>query len=77
MLLSDAKEGDRLVVTATLGEEVTLQALRFGINEGCEITVSKRIPGGPVIVSKNQLEIAIGPQIAVHIEVEPSRAARK
>lgn len=77
MVLSEAREGDRLIVTSTTGEEVTLQALRFGINEGCEITVHKRIPGGPVIVSKNQLEIAIGPQIAVHIEVEPCKAADK
>jgi Fe2+ transport system protein FeoA len=67
--LTEAREGDILVVTGTRGEEVTMQALRFGINEGTEIQVHKKIPGGPVIISKNQLEIAIGPQIAVNIEV--------
>jgi Fe2+ transport system protein FeoA len=67
--LTEAKEGDILVVTGTRGDDVTLQALRFGINEGSVIEVHKKIPGGPVIVSKNQLEIAIGPQIAVNIEV--------
>jgi ferrous iron transport protein A len=58
-----------LLVTGTRGDEVTLQALRFGINEGSEIQVHKKIPGGPVIISKNQLEIAIGPQLAVNIDV--------
>jgi Fe2+ transport system protein FeoA len=67
--LTEAREGDILVVTGTRGDEVTLQALRFGINEGSEIHVHKKIPGGPVIVSKNQLEIAIGPQLAVNIDV--------
>ncbi len=70
MTLTEAKEGDILVVRATAGDELTMQALRFGIDEGSEIKVQKKIPGGPVIISKNQLEIAIGPQLASGITVE-------
>ena len=68
--LNQAKEGQKVVIKSTGSDEVTWQALRFGIEEGCQIRVEKTIPGGPVIISKNQLEIAIGQQIAKLIEIE-------
>ncbi len=70
MVLSEAKEGDNLVVTGSTNESVTIQAIRFGIDAGALIKVEKKIPGGPVIISKNQLEIAIGRQLATAISVE-------
>ena len=69
MTLADAKDGDRLIVLNTLDEEISLQTLRFGIDSGAEIEVEKNIRGGPVIVSRNHLEIAIGREIAKNIEV--------
>jgi len=69
--LGDGKEGQWLVVTGTQGDEITVQALRFGIAQGAQIQVQKNIRGGPVIVSKNQLEIAIGRKLADFIHVEP------
>lgn len=69
MTLADAKDGDKLIVLATLDEEISLQTLRFGIDSGAEIEVEKNIKGGPVIVSRNHLEIAIGREIAKNIEV--------
>ncbi len=69
MMLADAKDGDKLVVLATLDDEISVQALRFGIDSGAEIQVEKNIRGGPVIVSRNHLEIAIGREIAKNIEV--------
>jgi Fe2+ transport system protein FeoA len=72
MTLSDAKDGQWLVVDRTLNDEITYQALRFGIGEGSRIQVQKNIPGGPIIISKNQLEIAIGRQLANFIEVSHS-----
>ncbi len=47
-----------------------MQALRFGISEGAELTVEKSIKGGPVIIVRNHLEIAIGRALAEAIEVE-------
>jgi Fe2+ transport system protein FeoA len=67
--LADAPDGAKLVVIATRGEEVTIQALRFGIGEGATISIGKNIPGGPVIVVKNQMELAVGRQLASSIEV--------
>lgn len=72
MILIDAQEGAKLKVVSCTTDEVSLQALRFGINAGSEICLLKKIPGGPVIITKNQLEIAIGRQIAASIEVKLS-----
>jgi len=70
MTLADAREGDKLVVISTGDDEVSLQTLRFGIDSGAEIEVQQNIRGGPVIVSRNHLEIAIGREIAKYIVVE-------
>ncbi len=70
MTLADAREGDKLIVLATGDDEISLQTLRFGIDSGAEIEVQQNIRGGPVIVSRNHLEIAIGREIAKNIEVK-------
>jgi ferrous iron transport protein A len=70
LTLSEAKQGQKLMVVNTIGEEITMQALRFGISEGAELTVEKSIKGGPVIVVRNHLEIAIGRALAEAIEVK-------
>lgn len=58
------------MVVKTIGEEITMQALRFGISEGAELMIEKSIKGGPVIVVRNHLEIAIGRALAEAIEVK-------
>ena len=69
MKLTEARDGQCLEVIAVEGTAASLQALRFGIDAGSKITVQKNIAGGPVIISKNQLEIAIGREIALAISV--------
>lgn len=70
LTLSYAAEGRKLMVVKTIGDEITMQALRFGISQGAELTVEKSIKGGPVIITRNHLEIAIGRALAEAIEVE-------
>ena len=70
MTLADATEGKTFTIKNTDGEEVTVQAMRFGIAQGAVINIEKNIPGGPVIVSRNQMELAVGRQFAQQIEVE-------
>lgn len=67
--LAEAKDGQDLTVVAFASEDIVVQALRFGIDEGSKIRVQKNIPGGPVIISKHHLEIAIGREIARAIVV--------
>lgn len=69
MTLGDAKQGKTFVVTATRSDEVTLQAMRFGISEGSLISIAKNIPGGPVIICRNEMELAVGRQLAALIEI--------
>ena len=70
MTLADAREGDKLIVLSCGAEEISRQAVRFGIDSGAEIEVQQSIRGGPVIVCRNQLEIAIGREIAKNIIVK-------
>ncbi len=70
LTLSEAKQGQKLMFVNTIGEEITMQALRFGISQGAELTIEKSIKGGPVIVVRNHLEIAIGRALAEAIEVK-------
>lgn len=69
-MLSDTRDGERVMVLDTGPEEIMVQALRFGLDAGSCIRVEKNITGGPVIVSRNHLEIAIGREIAKNISVE-------
>lgn len=69
MKLSDAKEGQKCTVVAIHGDDITMQATRFGIDSGTLIYIQKNIKGGPVVICKNELEIAIGRDIAKSIEI--------
>lgn len=71
MKLTEAKEGQMFLVTGIACDHVGMQAFRFGIEEGALVFVAKNIRGGPVIVCKNQLEIAIGRDIADAIQIVP------
>ncbi|MBX9670229.1 MAG: ferrous iron transport protein A [Candidatus Obscuribacterales bacterium] len=68
--LSDAKDGDWVIITGTSDEDVTMQTLRFGIAEGSLIQIQKNIPRGPVIISKKHVEIAIGRELAKCVSVK-------
>jgi Fe2+ transport system protein FeoA len=72
LTLTDSKNGQWLKITHTEGDDILWQALRFGIGQGSIVQVQKNIPGGPVIISRNQLEIAVGRQLACRIQVAPS-----
>jgi Fe2+ transport system protein FeoA len=69
MTLAEAAEGRMFMVTGIASDHVGVQACRFGLEEGALLFVAKNIRGGPVIVCKNQLEIAIGRDIAEAIEI--------
>lgn len=76
MTLLEAKEGDWLIVTGVSGDDIAMQAIRFGIDEGSRIRLTNKLPGGPVVVAKNQLEIALGRQLAHSIHVAKAGYAR-
>lgn len=71
MTLDMSKKGQKLKIVAINNDLFRAQALRFGIAEGETVVCEEIIPAGPVVVRKNQQEIAIGRGMAKNIIVEP------
>ncbi|MBX9693190.1 MAG: ferrous iron transport protein A [Cyanobacteria bacterium] len=72
LTLADARDGEWLIVVGCDSDDIKWQALRFGIGEGSLIQVQKNIVRGPVIISRKQIEIAIGRDIACSVSVRPA-----
>jgi Fe2+ transport system protein FeoA len=70
MTLDKGKKGMMVKVLQIPDEMVRAQIIRFGIIEGAVIKCEEVVPAGPVIISKNQQEIAIGRNLAKYIKVE-------
>ena len=72
MDLLDAPKKSLLEVTSITDSKLTNDAMRFGIEVGENIQVINKLPGGPIIIQKNQQQIAIGRELAKAIEVKVS-----
>lgn len=71
MTLDNVKKGQLVKITSIPDEVTRIKAIRFGISEGEIVTCLEVVPAGPVVVSKNKQEIAIGRSLASYIWVEP------
>ncbi len=71
MKLNKIKRGCCCRIISLPSDQVRDQCLRFGIGEGEVVNCCEVIPVGPVIISRNRQEIAIGRALAQKIEVEP------
>jgi Fe2+ transport system protein FeoA len=71
MTLDKAKKGQVLRITGINNELFRIQAIRFGLSEGGVFTCREIVPAGPIVVSRNKQEIAIGRSLARNIQVEP------
>lgn len=71
MTLDNVKKGQLVKITNIPDEVTRIKAIRFGISEGEVVTCLEVVPAGPVVVSKNKQEIAIGRSLASYIWVEP------
>jgi Fe2+ transport system protein FeoA len=70
MTLDKGKKGMMIKVLDIPDELVRAQIIRFGIMEGAVITCEEVVPAGPVIITRNNQEIAIGRNLAKRIMVE-------
>lgn len=71
MRLDKANRGQIVKITEIPNDRVRVQAIRFGLSEGAVVTCREVVPAGPVIVTRNKQEIAIGRNLAKTISVEP------
>ncbi|MDT3700482.1 MAG: ferrous iron transport protein A [Thermincola sp.] len=70
MKMDNCKRGQRMKIALIERPEVRAQAIRFGISEGEIVHCEEIVPAGPVVLRKNNQEIAIGRRLAREIEVE-------
>ena len=72
LTLDTAKVGSRLIIRRILDDETATVAMRLGISSGEIIELASRIPGGPVVIRRGKVEIALGRSLCKEIEVELS-----
>ena len=70
MTLDQVKRGEQIKIISIGDSRTREQALRMGIDAGTVLTCSEVVPAGPVVVSKNRQELAIGRAVARHINVQ-------
>lgn len=71
MKLDKASRGQIIKITGIPNDHVRVQAIRFGLSEGTVVTCREVVPAGPVVITRNKQEIAIGRNLARTISVEP------
>ncbi len=69
-MLDQANVGETLRVSRIEDPEVATLALRLGISEGASLRLTSKVPGGPLVVTRGKVEIALGREICRGIEVE-------
>lgn len=71
MTLDKARRGQKIRIIYLPDDLIRSQVIRFGICEGTVVTCREVLPSGPVVISRNRQEIAIGRNLACLIGVEP------
>ncbi len=70
MNLESAPKKQLLEVISISQEKLSEDAMRFGIEAGECVQIVNKLPGGPIVIQKNQQQIAIGRELARVIEVK-------
>lgn len=67
--LETAPKNHLLEVVSISQSKLQEDAIRFGIEQDEVVSIVNKLPGGPIIIQKNQQQIAIGRELAKSIEV--------
>jgi Fe2+ transport system protein FeoA len=70
MYLNNCRRGQMIKILSIADSIVRAQAIRFGISEGEVVRCQEVVPAGPVVLKKNNQEIAVGRGLASKIKVE-------
>lgn len=70
MTLEQARPGDTLLVKSITDPETATNAMRLGVSEGEILEVASKVPGGPVVIRRGSIEIALGRDLCKSILVE-------
>ncbi len=69
MNLEEAPSKTTIEIMSISEEKLSNDAMRFGIEAGECIKIINKLPGGPIVIQRNQQQIAIGRELAKAIEV--------
>lgn len=72
MTLNEARRGQVLIVGEIADGRTRDQAFRFGLSTGAEVRCEQVLPGGPVVLRRGGLLVAIGRRLCPKIAVEPT-----
>lgn len=70
MTLAEVNRGEQFKIETIPDDKVRVQALRFGLSSGAELTCGGKVPGGPIIIKRNFQEIAVGRNLAKNIVIQ-------
>lgn len=70
MNLEEAPKLTILEIISIAEEKLSEDAMRFGIEAGEAVKIINKLPGGPIVIQKNQQQIAIGRELARAVEVK-------
>ncbi|HEY9745994.1 MAG TPA: FeoA family protein [Oculatellaceae cyanobacterium] len=70
LTLEQAKVGDVLLIRRIADPVTSTVAMRLGISEGEVLELASKVPGGPVVIRRGAVEIALGRELCRQIEVE-------
>ena len=70
MNLEEAPKLTILEIISIAQEKLSEDAMRFGIEDGEAVKIINKLPGGPIVIQKNQQQIAIGRELARAVEVK-------
>ena len=66
--LNECKIGENLTILS-IPSSCKAQLVRMGLSQGDQVECISKIPGGPVVIMKDLIEIAIGQGFAKQIEI--------
>lgn len=73
MTMDRIRRGQTFTITNIPDALIRAQAIRFGIAEGETVLCAEVVPAGPIVISKNKQEIALGRGLARQITVDLGR----
>lgn len=69
MTLDCADVGDTVYIKDISDPQAAMVALRLGISTGEILHLAAKVPGGPLVIRRGDMEIALGREICRGIEV--------
>jgi Fe2+ transport system protein FeoA len=70
LLLADAPIGKHVRLLKINNPQDALQAIRLGLTEGETVMITSKLPGGPVVITRGNMEIALGHSLCLAIDCE-------